>query len=114
MIYIDKSQTTATVLVPTNGHALPSTQETPALVVRSTSENRELELQGEWSYPSTEFASLSLTIPEGLSAGEWEYTYKAIASEGSRILSTGILQVVEEEGETKQYNQPISYKQYGE
>lgn len=114
MIYIDKSQTTATLLVPTNGHALPSTQETPALVVRSTSENRELELQGEWSYPSTEFASLSLTIPEDLSVGEWEYTYKAIASEGSRILSTGILQVVEEESETKQYNQPISYKQYGE
>lgn len=114
MLYIDKTQTTATLLVPTNGHALPGTNETPSLVVKSTADLVSLSLTGTWSYPSTKFARLDLTVPAALTLGEWEYTYAATSEQGSRVLSTGILRVVQSEDEVTEYGTTTNYKQYGE
>ena len=114
MLYIDKTQTTAVLLIPTNGCELPSTSETPSLVVRSTSDLLSVDLTGEWSYPSEKFARLDLTVPEALTLGEWEYTYAAAGDQGSRVLSTGILRVVQSEDEVTEYGTTTNYKQYGE
>lgn len=114
MLYIDKTQTTATLLIPTNGNELPGTSETPSLVVKSTSDLLSVDLTGEWSYPSEKFARLDLTVPESLTLGEWEYTYAATGVQGTRVLSTGILRVVQSEDEVTEYGTTTNYKQYGE
>lgn len=114
MLYIDKTQTTAALLIPTNGNELPGTSETPSLVARSTSDLLSVELTGKWSYPSEKFARLDLTVPEALTLGEWEYTYAAAGDQGSRVLSTGILRVVQSEDAVTEYGTTTNYKQYGE
>jgi len=114
MLYIDKSKTSATLLVPTNGCELPSTTETPSLVARSTSDLVSVPLSGVWSYPSPKFAQIVLTVPQALTLGEWEYEYAASKDGASRVLSTGILRVVAGEDEVKEYNETTNYKQYGE
>lgn len=114
MLYIDKTQTTAALLIPTNGCELPGTGETPSLVVKSTPDLLSVDLTGTWSYPSTKFARLDLTVPENLTLGEWEYTYAAAGEQGSRVLSTGILRVVQSEDEVTEYGTTTNYKQYGE
>ena len=110
MLYIDQNETGATLLFPSDGHALPASDVQPAVVVRSTVGLFELPLEGEWDYPSESFWALVLDAPAGLTPGEWEWT---LSLEGETV-SVGILQVGEPSVEYEQYQHTAEFEQYDE
>ncbi len=53
------------------------------------------------------YFNLSLTLPEGVPVGEYEYTLTA----GDEVMSTGLL-VIGENFHPRQYEKDITYEQY--
>ena len=110
MLYIDQNETGALLLFPTDGHALPTPDILPEVVVRSTVGLFELTLEGEWEYPSEAFWALSLDAPAELTAGAWEWTLRL----DGETVSVGILQVGEPSVEFDQYEHTTQFEQYAE
>lgn len=52
---------------------------------------------------------VEVTLPEGIQDGEYEYTLR----DESTILSTGLMTIGGYDVERKEYNEPVTIKQYG-
>ena len=110
MVYLDNTTSSQTVLVPLaadNGADLSRTSVTLVSTVGLSSpvlsgvNVSRAGTAGGW-------LAVTLTLPEGLADGSYEYRVEA----DSVILSSGCAQIGEYDAGTKQYEKDIIYKQY--
>lgn len=107
MLYLQNSTKSQVLVVPTNGI-------TPGnglrLKVRSTIDLEEVTLEVTAGESSDQYAHLSVTLPDDMSQGEYEY----ILDDARGVISTGLLILGNYEGSVQEYETEIVYKQYGE
>lgn len=105
MIYLENKTTAQRVLAPKNG-AIPDgklvfqAKSTIDLDMMIAQEVTDLDT-------SSQYFDFSVTLPEGLPNGEYEY-YLGV---GAYLQSTGLL-VIGEGSEPSEYNKEITYEQY--
>lgn len=81
------------------------------LEIRNTTDNKVVLLAPVQDAGTSRLHyTLGITLPEGILNGEYEY----ILREGNAILSTGLLRIGAYGKAGGEYDEPISYTQYGE
>ena len=110
MIYLKNESAAQMVRIPSSG--LGEGQEAPVLVLWSTVDNREVyELAWAGAQAEPGYLTGTVSLPEGLSDGEYEYRL----AEGRQVLSSGVAQVGEYAGVPvpPKESKTITFKQYG-
>lgn len=111
MIYFDLSATSQTLAFPSNGW---TASDSLALAVSSTVDGTEYDLTVSGYSVSGDYLSVVVgAVPDGMAAGEYEYAL-TIADDPRDAIATGILIAEGDAVSSTQYNQEITYKQYGE
>ncbi len=79
------------------------------LKIKNTTDLREIyDSEVTDKGTSAGYYTIDISLPEGIPDGEYEY----ILSDGDNILSTGIMTILGDGLEKKQYNKDIEYEQY--
>lgn len=105
MIYLQNTTKSQGLYVPKNG-AVP--EGTLVFQAKSTIDlDMKIALSVTDSKTSDQYFIFSVTLPEGLPDGEYEY----FIGVGANLLGTGLL-VIGENSEPDEYNKEITYEQY--
>ena len=105
MIYLQSEPEAQVVFIPNNG-----VEAVGDMVFRAKS-TIDLDVKIEQKVidlgTSEQYYNIAIDVPEGIPAGEYEYTLHG----GDNILSTGLL-VIGENARPNEYEKAITYEQY--
>lgn len=106
MLYLQNITDAQTLMIPRNGESISGGM---SLVLRNTTDLQECAFSVDDLDDSDLYVKVSVELPDDLADGEYQYQLV----QGLNLVSNGLL-VIESFNDNTQYDQSITYHQYGE
>ena len=116
MIILRRGDLADRLYVPMNGYGIDTVKNDKGrFSLVSTMDGTALQLGYVYfdDEPTGAFCLIQTSLPEDAVPGEYRYTVTGQVDGGEKVISTGLLQLLDDVVTTKQYNHTTTYKQYG-
>lgn len=105
MIYLRHTNEAQLLYVPKNG---TDATENLRIFIEDTVDHNVVTFEVVDIAVTERYFRFAVVVPDDVACGEYQYQLKS----GDVCLSCGLLIVTDDEGQAKQYNKTIKYKQY--